>query len=109
MENEILRCLLICIVLLFVELGGIYLGLVFQKRQDALKTKRFKFYETVNGVLKLNTCSGEVILISNGKQVEELHKGKKQPDAVATYDIIKTDNHYLITHTNTGYFTFLEF
>lgn len=43
MENEILRCLLICIVFLFVELGGIYLGLVFQKRQDALKTKRFKF------------------------------------------------------------------
>ena len=109
MGNEILRCLLICIVLFFVELGGIYLGLVFQKRQDILKTKRFKFYVTVNEVLKLNTCSGEVILISNGKQVEELHNGKKQPDAVATYDIIKTDNHYLLTHTNTGYFTFLKF
>ena len=74
-----------------------------------LKQKDLSFYETVNGVLKLNTCSGEVILISNGKQVEELHKGKKQPDAVATYAIIKTDNHYLLTHTSTGYFTFLEF
>lgn len=108
MDNEIVKYCIIGLCFLFAEIGGIYMGIQLKSRNDLLNQKRYKFLEMPNGILKLNTCSGEVSLITSSKE-NIIHEGKRFPDSVETYDIKDTGRQLLLVHSGSGYFTFLNF
>ncbi len=108
MENEILKYCIIGLCFVIAEIGGIDIGFQIKKHRDLLNQKRYKYFEIPNGILKLNTCSGEVYFISINKEEKLIHEGKRFPDSVETYDIENTGNYYLLIHTGRGYFTFLN-
>lgn len=59
---------MIILCLLLAELGGFYVGFQIKNHINLMKQNRYKFFETVNGIFRLNTWSGDVKLILPSKE-----------------------------------------
>lgn len=108
LESIILKYLMIILCLLLAELGGFCVGFQIKNHINLMKQNRYKFFETVYGILRLNTCSGEVKLILPSKEDKIIFEGRRFSGTVKTYDIVNTGNLYLLVHTSSGYFSFLN-
>lgn len=55
LESIILKYLMIILCFLLAELGGFYVGFQIKNHINLMKQNRYKFFETVNGIFRLNT------------------------------------------------------
>lgn len=95
--------------LLFVELGGIFLGFCLKKQKDYRKQNTYKFLKSKGGILRLNSRTGEVVFIRKQNDEVEIHKGKSFPNQAGYFDLAEMDtNSYVLYDKWTGYFTVLD-
>lgn len=99
----------IILVLIFAELMGIFIGHDLREAKVERKRTSFKFLKSKSEILRLDTKTGQVVLIKKQNEETEVHKGKRFPNSAGYFDLIENGNdNYVLYDTWTGYYTVLN-
>ena len=106
LSNELI---IIVLAIIFAELMGIFLGHDLRDIKEERKRTSFKFLKAKSGILRLNTKTGQVVLIKKQNEETEVHKGKRFPNSAGYFDLIENGNdNYVLYDKWTGYCTVLD-
>lgn len=106
LSNELFA---IVFAIIFAELMGIFIGHDLREAKEGRKRTSFKFLKSKSGILRLDTKTGQVVLIKKQNEEAEVHKGKRFPNLAGYFDLIENGNdNYVLYDTWTGYCTIIN-
>lgn len=97
---------ILSLALLVCECFGIFMGFMLRESHAARKKDRFRFIKSENGILRLDTTTGQVVLLARGVETV-IHGGKRFSSYVKSFDLVETGGTYVLYDTSTGFYDIL--
>lgn len=102
MNFDLIAISILILGLLICECFGVFIGFSFRSSNELRKKCKFKFVKSYKGIYRLDTTTGEIVLITKNGELE-IHKGKRFHSYVNSFDLVEINETHVLYDTSTGF------